>query len=214
MQHYDYVFWDWNGTIIDDLKINLEVINLLLKKYNQDTITLNDYRGIFSFPIKSFYGKIGLPVNDDEYERLVNDYWSLYNNRIKHISLMEGIADILSTLNKNNIKQYILSASNKKTIYNQINQYGILLFFEDIIAPDNGFALGKEKLAILWMSNHGIVPSNAIMIGDTLYDYFIANKIGVDCALVDIGHQNLKLYNNYSKLTIFNTVNELRCFLL
>ena len=29
MPGYDYIIWDWNGTILDDLQVNFEVENTL-----------------------------------------------------------------------------------------------------------------------------------------------------------------------------------------
>ena len=29
---YDVIFWDWNGTIIDDVEICMETVNSLLKE--------------------------------------------------------------------------------------------------------------------------------------------------------------------------------------
>ena len=30
MTKYDYILWDWNGTIVDDLNINFKIINQLI----------------------------------------------------------------------------------------------------------------------------------------------------------------------------------------
>ena len=111
---YTHVFWDWNGTIIDDLEINFSVINTLLRNRKRDIVSLSQYRQAFTFPIKEFYGRVGLPINGEEYENLVSDCWALYKNKAKDIPLMIGALDVLNMLGKNQIKQYVLSASDKK----------------------------------------------------------------------------------------------------
>lgn len=95
---YTHVFWDWNGTIIDDLKINFSVINTLLSNRKRDTISLTRYRQAFTFPIKEFYSRVGLPINGEEYEKLVSDYWALYKSKTPDISLMFGVLDVLNIL--------------------------------------------------------------------------------------------------------------------
>lgn len=40
---YSYVFWDWNGTLIDDLETNFSVINTLLSRRKR---TLSRYPSI------------------------------------------------------------------------------------------------------------------------------------------------------------------------
>lgn len=76
-QRYTHVFWDWNGTIIDDLEINFSVINTLLNDRKKDAISLSQYRQAFTFPIKEFYRRVGFSIDGDEYQQLVCDYWEL-----------------------------------------------------------------------------------------------------------------------------------------
>ena len=206
---YTHVFWDWNGTIIDDLEINFSVINTLLSIRKKDIISLFQYRQAFTFPIKEFYGRVGLPINDEQYEKLVSDYWALYKSKAKDIPLMIGVLDVLNMLRKNQIKQYVLSASDKKMVFDQMSIYGIRELFEDVIAPQDGYAFGKIELAKQWMSKQNISPSDILMIGDTLHDFETANAIGIDCALVDMGHQDLNPYINNSKFMVYENINKL-----
>lgn len=206
---YSYVFWDWNGTLIDDLETNFSVINTLLSKRNKNTILLSQYRQAFTFPIKEFYRRVGFPIEGEEYQQLVCDYWELYKSNSKGIPLMAGALDVLRSLNQKQIRQYILSASDRRMVLDQISAYGIRHFFEDIIAPQDGYALGKVELAKQWMSDKNIPSSNVIMIGDTLHDYETAKAIKVDCALVNKGHQNLCVSASISSIMVFDSIDEL-----
>ena len=206
---YTHVFWDWNGTIIDDLEINFSVINTLLSNRKKDIISLFQYRQAFTFPIKEFYDRVGLPINDEEYEKLVSDYWALYKSKVKDIPLMIGVLEVLNMLGKNQIKQYVLSASDKKMVFDQMSVYGIGELFEDVIAPQDGYALGKIELAKQWMSKQNISASNIIMIGDTLHDFETAEAIGIDCALIDMGHQDLKAFMHDSNIIVYDNIDKL-----
>ena len=204
---YTHVFWDWNGTIIDDLKINFFVINTLLSSRKKDAVSLSEYRHIFTFPIKEFYGRVGLPIYGEEYEKLVRDYWALYKSKAQDIPLMFGVLDVLNKLEQKQIKQYILSASDRDMVFAQMSAHGVQNFFEDVIAPQDGYALGKIELAKQWMSKHNISPSSIIMIGDTFHDFETAKAIGIDCVLIDMGHQDLtKIPTNYDVM-IYNDIN-------
>lgn len=206
---YTHVFWDWNGTIIDDLEINFSVINTLLSNRKKDIISLFQYRQAFTFPIKEFYGRVGLPINDEQYEKLVSDYWALYKSKAKDIPLMIGVLEVLNMLEKNQIKQYVLSASDKKMVFDQMSVYGIRELFEDVIAPQDGYALGKIELAKQWMSEQNISASNIVMIGDTLHDFETAEAIGIDCALIDMGHQDLKAFMHDSNIIVYDNIDKL-----
>ena len=206
---YTHVFWDWNGTIIDDLEINFSVINTLLSNRKKDIISLFQYRQAFTFPIKEFYDRVGLPIYGEEYEKLVRDYWALYKSKAKDIPLIGGVLEVLKRLEKNQIKQYVLSASDKRMVFDQMSAHGIGELFEDVIAPQDGYALGKIELAKQWMSKQNISASNIIMIGDTLHDFETAEAIGIDCALVDMGHQDLKAFKHDSNIIVYGNIDKL-----
>ncbi len=206
---YTHVFWDWNGTIIDDLEANFSVINTLLLTREKDTISLPQYRQAFTFPIKEFYNRVGLPISGEEYEQLVRDYWKLYKSKACDIALMDGVLDVLYALEKKQIKQYILSASDKKMIFDQVSICGVQSLFEDVIAPQDRYAIGKVELAKQWMSDNNIPTSNVIMIGDTLHDFETAKSINIDCALVNKGHQNLSVLEHEPSIMIFDNICEL-----
>lgn len=87
--------------------------------------------------------------------------------------------------------------------------YGVQNFFEDVVAPPNGYALGKAELAKRWMAKQNISPSDILMIGDTLHDFETAEAIGIKCALVDMGHQDLKPFINNSHFLIYESIDEL-----
>lgn len=152
---------------------------------------------------------MGFSIDGEEYQRLVCDYWELYKSNSKGIPLMPGVLDVLNSLNQKQIKQYILSASDRRMVLDQISAYGIRHFFEDIIAPQDGYALGKVELAKQWMSDKNIPSSNVIMIGDTLHDYETAKAIKVDCALVNKGHQNLSALAPAPSIMVFDSISEL-----
>lgn len=122
---------------------------------------------------------------------------------------MTGALVTLDLLKENHIKQYILSASNKRMVIDQSSTYGIRDLFEDVIAPQDGYALGKVDLARQWISARNISASNIIMIGDTLHDFETARAINVDCALVNKGHQNLSALVCEPGLMIINSICEL-----
>lgn len=180
-----------------------------MKNRGQPIVSMFDYRNAFTFPIQNFYGKVGLPKEGKEYEQLVLDYWYMYNRKVKDIPLMDGILEILRTLIKDSIKQYILSASDKRMINNQMSMYGLQDYFEEIIAPQDGYAIGKVELSKQWMESQNIPASDIIMIGDTYHDFETAMAINVDCALVDRGHQDLRFFKHDPNIIIYNDIKEL-----
>ena len=54
-----YIIWDWNGTLIDDAWLFVDLMNDELNSRNLPNITINDYQKYFTFPVKKYYEKLG-----------------------------------------------------------------------------------------------------------------------------------------------------------
>ena len=58
-----HVFFDFNGTIIDDLKLCYDLLNEFLEEQGKEKVTLERYKDIFRFPIKEYYRLAGIDFN-------------------------------------------------------------------------------------------------------------------------------------------------------
>ena len=63
MSKFRYIMWDWNGTLLDDLKANFDTINKLLSDRNLPEMkSIEEYRSLFCFPVIGFYEKTGFDL--------------------------------------------------------------------------------------------------------------------------------------------------------
>ena len=69
-----HVFLDFNGTLLDDLDLCLELLNWMLKDQNKPLVEKTKYKEIFMFPIKDYYIKAGLDFKKESFESLAVNY--------------------------------------------------------------------------------------------------------------------------------------------
>ena len=50
---YKHIIWDWNGTLLDDGWLFVELINHVLKKRGMKELSLLDYKNTFCFPLET-----------------------------------------------------------------------------------------------------------------------------------------------------------------
>ena len=48
---YKYIIFDFNGTIIDDVQLCLDLLNEILKLEELPLVDMEKYKNIFTFPI-------------------------------------------------------------------------------------------------------------------------------------------------------------------
>lgn len=195
---YSHIIWDWNGTLFNDTNWCVDVINSMLKKRSLKTLeSLEEYHKAFCFPIINYYRNVGFDFKIDSFETLAAEYIELYHsNQSGHCKLHENVENILSVVQNRNVAQIILSASQIDNLLSQIGELNILKYFDAILGISDIYAKSKIQIGQEYVKKKNI--KKAILIGDTLHDYEVAQALEVDCLLIANGHQSETLLRTSS----------------
>ena len=189
---YKHIIWDWNGTIFNDVHLGVEIINYLLVQRNLKSITLEDYKNIFTIPVKDYYANLGFDFSAEPFE-IVGKYWmDEYERRKFECGLYAGAVNVMEKIKFQNIGQSILSAYSQHTLDEMVDHFALRKYFTHVVGLDNIYAAGKVHLGIELMNRLGNGKGETLMIGDTVHDFEVASEIGADCVLVANGHQSKK----------------------
>lgn len=183
-----YLIWDFNGTIIDDVDVCLEAENNTIKKYlTRPPLTRDEYLHVFSFPVKSYYEKVGFTWEEHSYEE-IGDYWfEEYQKREDQIKVFDGVVDLLKKAREKGIKNVIISASKQEELTKQLKQYGVYDYFDEIYGASDIYAFSKTERGQKFMEDKN--PEDCLYLGDSLHDLDTARTMGVRCILIANGHQ-------------------------
>jgi phosphoglycolate phosphatase len=190
------VLWDWNGTLLNDVSINLAVLNGLLKERNLETLSLEKYRELFRMPIIDFYKDIGFVFKDESFEETAAKYFTRYENEFDKIELTQNIEYILNEIKKKGFNQYIVSATPQAELIEQVQKKKIAGYFSEIIGNDNYKVASKKHRAVELVTRIG-KDNSFVFIGDMDHDYEVAEKIGAKCILYNKGHQKINKSSGY-----------------
>ncbi len=188
-----HVFFDFNGTIIDDLKLCYDLLNEILEGQGKKPVTLERYKDIFRFPIKEYYRLAGVDFDIESYESLSIKFIEKYQPASLKCGLYKAVIPTLEKLNELGIKCYIISASEKNNLIEQCQSYDIVKYFVDILGIENIHAKSKVDIAVNYINEKKLNRDEVIFIGDTLHDVEVANAMGVQARLVSCGHQSIKV---------------------
>jgi len=187
---YFHIIWDWNGTLLDDAWLFVDVMNEILHKRNMNTITLSKYREVFEFPIRNYYHTLGFNLDKESFGEIGSEFINIYNMRRFEANLHSQSLQLLHQIQILGINNYILSAQ-QQTILDELTKYYKIkqkcIYIEG--AKDH-YAYGKIKNGMKLIKNNNIIPNECLLIGDTDHDSEVANAIGIDCILVSHGHQS------------------------
>ena len=104
-----YVFWDFNGTILDDRKICHDLLNELLAFEGSEPVSFKRYLEVFGFPVKDYYIKAGITFKNKTFEEMSDWFIDVYQPLSLEQNLYEGVEETLKELKKKNIENICLS---------------------------------------------------------------------------------------------------------
>ena len=141
ISNYRHIIWDWNGTLIDDVWLVVEIMNKMLKKRNLPGIDSKKYKEIFDFPVTKYYLKLGYDFSKESFEELTVEFISEYYARFNECKLFDEAEEVLKKISDSEIAQSILSASKEDVLTEKIRHYGIDKYFCRILGLDNHYVL-------------------------------------------------------------------------
>lgn len=187
----ELILWDWNGTLLDDVELCVDALNRLLadfgypQRYDRD-----QYRAIFGFPIEEYYVRAGFDFSRHSFAMLAEEYMDDYIPASAACPLAEGAIEALDAFRAAGLRQVILSASPVPTLTRQAGERHVTGYFDRLLGLGDIYAKSKVELGRRFMQEEGIDPARAVMIGDSVHDFEVAQAMGTACVLQCSGHQN------------------------
>ena len=150
--------------------------------------SIEDYREVFSFPIKDYYRSLGFDFDKEPYEVLAPLWVDLYNEKSKNSPLIDGVKETLDRVKELDLELVLFSATERNMLLRQLGELGVGEYFDEVIGLDNIHAESKLHLAKAWREAHP--DAKIIYVGDTVHDAENAKILGADCLLFAGGHQS------------------------
>lgn len=187
---YRHLVWDWNGTLMDDVQLCLEITNLLLARRALPPVDARRYRDVFGFPLRAYCERLGFDLRRDPFELISDEFSELYEERRCQCPLQAGADQLLVALVGQGVEHSLLSAYGQARLEEIVHYYGLTHLFSAVIGVDNDYGEGKVERGRRCMGEMEWDAAGMLYIGDTLHDAEVARAMGIDCLLVAHGHQN------------------------
>lgn len=183
-----HVFWDWNGTLIDDAKYCAGIISEILVENGLEAIDFETYRNTFCFPVEKFYKGLGLADKGVSFNKASDAFIKKYQNNWRSCKLQKGAESTLKAISQRDIKQSIITAGDKNLIIEYVDYYGIKEYFESLIGTDDTKAVGKIDVACKYLVEIGNIGKQVMLVGDTQHDSEVASAMESSVLLCANGH--------------------------
>lgn len=196
------IIWDWNGTLLNDMQLCVRTMNELLEKRHLPLLTIDDYREVFSFPVRNYYEKIGFDFSREPFEIPAMEFITRYNEQMGGCSLHLDTLNVLRYFNSVGIKQFVLSAMRQEELESNLKLHGIRKYFEHVSGLNDHYAASKIDNGLRLIAALNLNPDELVLIGDTIHDFEVANELGCRCVLIANGHQSREILESAGVLVL------------
>lgn len=198
-----HIIWDWNGTLLDDVDLMVEVIGELLDEHSLPRIDRQKYCELFRFPIRNYYLDLGFDFNRVSFEQLSEKFIAGYRKGLPSTKLHEGMKELIHVLNQSSISQSVLSAAEEGYLAEQLQYFGIRHYFENVYGLTDYHAAGKLVRGFQLMRDAKIPAERTVLIGDTDHDLEVGKALGIEVLLLADGHQSFdRLKSKHSRVVL------------
>ncbi len=187
---YSHILWDWNGTLMDDLSLCVEITNLMLRARRLPTIDIDTHHALFDFPIDVYYRRLGIDFDQEDFPQINLEFSNAYEKRRTECQLHPHTREALANFQQAGFEQSILSAYPQHTLEEIVEFYGLSGFFTQLFGPGKLMGEGKIERGRECLAALETEPGNIVLIGDTMHDHEVAQALGIDCILLCHGHHS------------------------
>lgn len=189
-EEIQYLLWDWNGTLLDDMGLCLSTVNRMLLKRGKPVLDSERYRQIFTFPVRNYYLEAGFSFDNEPFEVLAVEFIDGYYSNFGQTRLHPSAKEILLAAKEAGYRQGVLSASKHEALLHNLKHHGLTGFFDHLSGITDHHADGKVEAGRKILANIGLPLDDILMIGDTLHDTEVAEELGIEFVFVSHGHQS------------------------
>ncbi len=172
-KNYNYILFDWDGTLSHTLPVWLEAHRLTLEKFN---VSLSD-QDVIEKMLVSPRGLKDFNIDQKEYFVEIVKYAEKHYEKLE---LHNEVLDTLEELKKRNKKIAIVTSMWKKFVLNTLNILNLEHFFDEVIGHEDVTFLKPNAEPIeKAVQKLNAVKDETLMIGDSDADILSAKNAGV-----------------------------------
>ena len=90
-----HIVWDFNGTLLNDAQLSVDLDNYVFEQIGVPPITLEDYRSNMTMPVRDFYPLVGVDYDKHSYEEIARIWLDEFNRKAVGVGLLPGALDAI-----------------------------------------------------------------------------------------------------------------------
>ena len=191
------ILFDLDGVIIDSFEAWYSVFNIVRKNFNLSEISREEFRnrtwgGSVNADVKNYFKNKDTKEIEKLYKQLISEY-------MHKTKLLPDAKKVLEAIKNKNIKIGLVTNTFRKTVLEVLEFHKLKHYFNSIVSADDVERVKPYPDPVIKLcENLGIMPDEAILVGDTKNDYKAGKSAG--CFVVGLNTHGDLVIGNLSDL--------------
>ncbi len=186
------VIFDIDGTLVDSRKVITDCMQEAFETYGLVKPSYDTVRSIVGLSLETAIDRIApRDIEHKDLLNLVEGYKAAFIKRRKANSLDEplyaGAIELLSTLSETGWKIGVATGKSRRGLDAIVKTHGFERYFDCHFCADDGPGKPHPSMIFANLNACGVLPQNAVMIGDTSFDMIMSKAANVEAIGVTWG---------------------------
>lgn len=206
----EILIFDWSGTISDDRRPVYEANMLILERHQKSRLSFDGWLSHSAMTAHDFLEQMGIPGSPAELNDLYMDSFSKIESSGVSPFIYPDARDVLLSLLDANYRIAILSSHPKRFLHEEVKHYNLNSVFEAV----RGGSTNKVTSLTELCNEINVSPSDAMYIGDTIFDIRSSKAAGLCSAGICTGYHQKEILTLENPDHLFDTLTHLKETLL
>ena len=210
-EKFEGLIFDIDGTLTSTNELIFKSFNHIAKKYLNRTFTDNEIIALFGptedVILKEWCG--------NKFEAAKKDYYEYYKSHHNIATLYPGIKELLDYLKTKGVLLAVFTGKGRKASLITLEELSIINYFDLIVTGDDVANHKPSSEGIMkFVTEYNLKKEEVLMIGDSVSDVKASKEAGIKIASALWDSYAAEKVKNLWSDYYFNTVDELKEFLV
>ena len=178
--HYELYVFDWDGTVMDTTAL---IARGMQEAAQALSLPIPDYdvcRGTIGLSNPQAMAVVAPTLPESRWDEFWRAYRNWYLVREAEVVLFPHLQELFDAMKKHGVRMAIATGKSRRGLDRVFEKTGIGAYFEATRTADECFSKPNPQMLEEIFLETGVLPENAVMIGDTVHDLQLAANARCD----------------------------------
>ncbi len=206
--------FDWDGTLVDSVEHIAESLHQAATELGYPALEREAYRNIIGLGMVEALDMLYPGISRDQMNEIRQGYGRyFFAKETTPQQVFAGMTEMLADLRTAGKGCAVATGKSRRGLEGALVSSGLGPYFDLTRCADETRSKPDPTMLNEILKHYGLRPEQAVMIGDTVYDMDMAQRIGMPAIGVEWGVHDREALGRFAPLAVVDSVAELRAAL-